>query len=260
MMNQNPDALLFSTVAAAGEGNDFADRFAAGEHIVALNVCEPKDTTDHGRIISVDFVVLESSTPAYVGKAFGEGYFVQKSDKEGGKGAKQRAFALAKAVVLSLGGNPDDPEVVLDQYNRPVMLNAQQAMTKGIQLVQNTLSEMCRQDQPWRGVVLRASATKKSGKNTGKEYTNVRYAPINQSAQQIGQVRQKLEAAHAVPATGPAPMIAGYAPAATAAIAPPPAAIAPPPAAMTQPMIQQQPATTAPAAAPFGGGTSLLNR
>lgn len=279
--NQDPNAFLLQSVASEGEGNDFAERFLEGEHLIALNVFELKDTQDHGRIISVDFVVLESSVPGYAGKPAGEGFFIQKSDKEGGKASRQRAFALAKAVVQSLGGNPDDPEYVIGQNGQPIMMPNGQPLTKGQAIVNNTLSEMARADQPWRGVVLRASGRKRTGKTSKKEYIAVKYAPVTQTMQQIAAARARIAAATPVapmtnapaptgiapqtmPAGMTAPAIAGYAPVApapvqyqqtvAAPVAPPvqyqqaPAPVAP----------AQAPAAAAPAAAPAFTGPSLL--
>lgn len=268
--NQDPNAFLLQSVATEGEGNDFAERFLEGEHLIALNVFEIKDTQDHGKIISVDFVVLQSSVQGYAGKPAGEGFFIQKSDKEGGKASRQRAFALAKAVVQSLGGNPDDPEYVINpQTGQPVVMANGQPLTKGQAIVNNTLAEMARADQPWRGVVLRASGRKRTGKTSKKEYIAVKYAPVTQTMQQIAEARARILAATpapapqtmapvtgmppaAMPAGMTAPAIAGYAPAApapapvqyqqqqTVAAAP----VAPPV------QYQQTPAPVAPAPAP----------
>jgi len=129
------NALLFATIAGAGEGNDYADRFLEGEHIIALNNMGEQNSQGYGLFVSVDFIVLESTVPGYAGKQCGEAYFISKSDKEGGKGAKQRMYSLGKAAVQSLGGNPDDQAPA-------TLLNGQQS-TKGAALVQNTLAEMC---------------------------------------------------------------------------------------------------------------------
>lgn len=224
-MLQDPNAHLLAQIAGAGEGNEYADRFLEGEHIVALNVIEFKDTTDHGRIVSVDFLVIESSVPSYAGKTAGEGFFISKSDKDGGKASKQRVFSLAKAAVQSLGGDADNQQ--------PTQVPG---ITQGMALVQNTLSEMLAAGAPWRGLMLRASGRKKVGKTSKKEYVAVKYAPIPQTVPQIQAARARIETATAAAAaaqpqqpavTAPAlqtpmlqaqapaqvqPMIAGYAP------------------------------------------------
>ncbi len=189
------DEELFATIAGAGDGNDYEDRFLDGEHIVALNNCERKKTQDHGEIVAVDFVVMQSTAADYVGKGASEAYFVQKSDKEGGLGAKQRAFALAKAIVQSLGADPDDLTPVIDANGQVRMLPGGKVLTKGLAIVMNTLSELTRKDQPWRGVMLRATGKKKIGKTSKKEYVAVKYSPIVQTVPQIHAARAKIEAA-----------------------------------------------------------------
>lgn len=193
MFPTTDNSALFASVAAAGEGMDF-DRFKEGTHVVALNIFEKKPTEGHGEIISADFVYLDSSNKALIGKAANEGFFVNKSDKEGGKGAKQRLFSLAKAVVISLGGDPENAEPIAPGH--PV--------TKGMALVQQTLGEMIRKDQPWRGVVLKVDVTMKVGKNSGKEFGAVRYSPITQTAQQVQGVKAKLASAPPTTAAAPA--------------------------------------------------------
>lgn len=258
---QDPNAFLLQSVATEGEGNDFADRFLEGEHLVALNVFELKDTQDHGKIISVDFSVVESNVPGYAGKPAGEGFFIQKSDKEGGKASRQRAFSLAKAVVQSLGGNPDDAELVLNpQTGQPILMANGQPLTKGVAMVNNTLSEMSRSDQPWRGVVLRASCRGRTSKGAKKPYVGVKYAPVIQSKEQIGQMRARIMAANAAAAppaqshpAAPAPiagaptppMIPGYTTPAPVQYQAAPAPVAPAPVAY-----QGAPAAAAPAAQP----------
>lgn len=269
MFVQDPNAALLAQIAGAGEGNDFADRFLEGEHIVALNVIEFKDTQDHGRIVSVDFLVIESSVPGYAGKTAGEGFFISKSDKEGGKASKQRVFALAKAAVQSLGGNADDPNP--SQYP---------GITLGQALVQSTLSEMLQATAPWRGLMLRASGRKKTGKNSKKEYVAVKYAPIPQTVPQIQAARARIEAANAAAAAAaPAqPVVPAGQSAMTQVAAPPPVQQVQQPGMMAQPMIagyapalggtpqpafQQAPAQTAPVApagAPMAGFPSLLGK
>lgn len=242
MLNQDPNAFLFDSIAAAGESNDRADRVKQGEHIALLNKCEFKGTQDYGQIIAVEYVVVESSVADYAGQTASEGFFIQKSDATGGKAARQQAYSMAKAAVLSLGGNPDDPEVIGHVNGRP--------LTKGEATVKQMLTEMTRADQPWRGLALRLSASKRTSgpksKNPGREYINVRYSPVTQTAQQIGEARKRLEGA-----------TLAAAPAQTIAL--PPMQSAPAAAQMT-PAVQFQPAPSAPAtpaANPFAG-VSLL--
>ncbi len=256
----NPNALLFATIAGAGNGNDFEDRFLDGDHVIALNNMSIENSQDHGQFIAVDFIVLESTVPGYAGKAAGEAYSINKSDKEGGKGAKQRLNGLGAAAVASLGGNPDD--------QTPAALANGQPSTMGSVLVQNTQLEMCGITAPanaWRGLVLRASGRKRTGKNSGKEYVAVKYAPVAQTPQQIGEVRKRIESAASVPA----PMIAS----APAPVAQTTQYASPMAAPMAAPMVASPavaptvgyaPApVAAPAVAPaqpFGGPSLLGNR
>ncbi len=230
---------LFAMIAGTGEGNDYTDRFLEGEHIVALNNMGEEASQDHGPFISVDFIVLESTVPNYKGKACGEAYFIAKSDKDGGKGAKQRMYSLGKAAVQSLGGNPDD--------QTPAQLGNGQMATAGAVLVQNTLAELCDPSMPWRGLIVRATASKKTGKNSGKEYVAVKYSAIPQTVDQIHACRALIEQ--------------------TAKLAPP--VLAQPAATVAQPvasMLQAQPAATPVAPTPvasmlgLGGGSLLGNR
>ncbi len=245
---QNPNALLFATIAGAGSGNDYEDKFLDGDHVIALNNMSVENSQDHGQYVSVDFIVLESTVPGYAGRAAGEAYFINKSDKEGGKGAKQRMNGLGAAAVASLGGNPEDPT--------PAALANGAIATAGQVIVQNTLLEMIGHGHPWRGLVLRASGRKKTGKNSGKDYVAVKYAAVPQNAQQIGEVRKRIESVSAAPTAmlGGAPAPAQYA-------APAPVA-APAPAMMTAPVAYAPApvAAPAPAAQPFGGPSLLGNR
>lgn len=237
---------LMAMIAGAGTGNDAADRFLEGDHIVALNELTLENSQDHGQFIAVTFLVIESTVPGYAGKECGEAYFYNKSDKEGGKGAKQRLNGLGSAAVASLGGNPED-------LTPAALANGVQS-TAGIVLVQNTLAEMMGQGAPWRGLMLRATARKRVGKNSGKEYVAVKYAAIPQTAKQIGEVRQRIEQA-VVASTN---LVQGV-PTAPAPAQPQMVAPAPAPA----PMVAYQPApAAAPAAAPVQpfGLPSLLNR
>jgi len=258
LLNQDPNSALFATIAGAGDGNEYADRFLDGEHIVALNTFELKQTQDHGRIFSVDFLVIESIVPGYAGKTAGEGYFIDKSDKDGGSGARQRTFGLAKAAIQSLGGDPEDKTPILDGNGQIVMIAPNQPLTKGFQLVQQTLAEMSSGNQPWRGLMLRASGRKKTGKKSNKEYVTVKYAPLTQTAEQIHAARSRIEAAMPLtPAVAPPAYQLAPAPVAPAVAAPVQYQAMPSQAAPVQ--YQTAPAPAAPVGPAFGGG-SLLGR
>lgn len=225
--NQNPDASLMAAIASAGEGNAYADRFspALDGALIALNNVEFKDTQDMGRMLSVDFLVVEAADPQLIGKSVGEGFFTSVSDQKGGKANRQRAFSLAKNVVLSLGGDPDDNSPVLDADGKLVFVVAGQPvsgpLTQGIAIVQSTLGEMSRQDQPWRGVVLKANVSLKKSKSSGKEYPAVRYSPVQQTIEQIGATRARIENGSIQPPTGAPRTASAAAPvAATAATRP----------------------------------------
>jgi len=183
MQNQNPNQDLFAQITGAGELTDYAENFDQGEHIVALNNYEVKQTREYGTMVSVDFIVLESSCHRK-GEARGDAWFVGKAGDDG-LYAKKRALAFGKAAVRALGGDPDDAT--------PVQLPNGQVIPKGLAQVQQTLAEMNRKDQPWRGLVLRISTQARTSKKTKREHKNNSYAPVQQTVAQIHESRARIE-------------------------------------------------------------------
>lgn len=251
-MQNQPNQDLFAEIAGAGELTDYADNFDQGEHIVALNNYEIKKTREYGTMVSVDFIVLESSCHRK-GEARGDAWFVGKPGDDG-LYAKKRALAFGKAAVRALGGDPEDPT--------PVQLPNGQVIPKGLAQVQQTLAEMNRKDQPWRGLVLRISTSSRKSKKTQRDHKNNAYAPVQQTVAQIHESRARIErSAPAQPAVQPQPAIAAQpmtiAPATVAAqpMIQPVAAVQPVAAPMTyvtQPTIQAT-TPTQPAAQPWTG-------
>lgn len=256
MSFQDPN--LFATIAGAGDLTDYAPRIEDGEHVLALNNYEIRQTRDYGTMVSVDYVVIES-TSHKPGTVVGDAWFVGKAGTDG-EYARKRALAFGKAAVQGLGGDPDDASIVMQQNGQPMLMPNGQPLTKGLALVQQTLSEMSAQAQPWRGLIIRASAGKRMSKKTGKAHTNVTYKPVTQTVDQIHACRARIEAsAKAPPQAAPAqPAPQTYQGQGQAMgqfqAAPQPVAPQPTPAPATAPAAPQGQGFG------FGMGGSLLNR
>lgn len=197
-MSLEIDPSVAADIATAGDLSDHAPRLGKGDHLVALYAVENKKTREYGQSVFIEMVIVQS-TAHTAGERRADGWFISKNG-DAGMYERKRMNAFARAVVQSLGGNPDDPE--------KVTLNGKE-MTKGQALVAQTLGAMLSAKQPGRGVLLRISTTSRSNKEKTKSYDNNAYSHVVQTREQIKEMRGKLEI---VPVAAPA---AAAAPAAT---------------------------------------------
>lgn len=189
------DPSIAADIATAGDLSDHAPRLGKGDHLVALYAVESKKTREYGGAVFIEMVIVQSTSHT-AGERRADGWFISKNG-DAGMYERKRMNAFARAVVQSLGGNPDDPE--------KVSLNGKE-MTKGQALVAQTLGAMLSGKQPGRGVLLRISTTSRSNKEKTKSFDNNAYSHVVQTREQIKGMREKLEAAPmaAAPATAAA--------------------------------------------------------
>lgn len=177
-MSNDFDA-LFDEIGKSGDRNDYASKPAPGEHVVMLQSAKVLPTRNFGSKFEIEFTILQS-TSDQVGARRGEGFFVG-APGDSGTIAKQRARALGKAVLESLGIPVND------------------------RAISETLAKMKDQGQPLKGLTLRCIATESESKKDGKIHTNLVYEAIPQTMEQVKAARVKAESQLvAAPASTPA--------------------------------------------------------
>lgn len=196
---------ILEAIAGAGEATDFAPNLEPGDHLVCLTLTEMRTTREYGKKIDVEYKIIES-TVHKPGETRGDVFFIQKNG-DAGLYSRKRANAFSREVVKSLGGDPDDQNLV--DFNG-------KKMKKGEVVVIQTLNKLLDKTQPGKGLLLRVSTKKRMNKDKTKEHANNTYSSVTQTKEDMGKRRAVIESgpiAAAPAASSPSPVASTPAPA-----------------------------------------------
>lgn len=160
-------AKMFSS-AAESPGREKG--LTIGDHVLAVNIVEAKESRENGRFGRVQMVLLSSSDQTLSkGATYGEVFFIEMGkDKKTHQGRlRQMIRAIAK---LPDSATPDDVEAAWILLCDKVK-------------------------QPGRGMVVKAQGIQRVSKTSGKPYVATSYESVPQTAAEIVEMRKWVEAA-----------------------------------------------------------------
>jgi hypothetical protein len=162
-------AKMFSS-AAESPGREKG--LTIGDHVLAVNFVESKESRENGRFGRVQMVLLSSSDQTLSkGSTYGEVFFIEM-----GKDKKTHQGRL-RQMIRAIAKLPDSAT--------PEEIEAAWAL-----LVDKV-------KQPGRGIVVKAQGIQRTSKTTGKPYVATSYESVPQTPAEIVEMRKWVEASMA---------------------------------------------------------------